>query len=95
MHRWVRKALHPFEEDDYARLLALLKDARARRALESGSRDEAVRLILRATLAQPAVAAMLIRRLMRGSERKLTGAPGSVTEAAFEPWPAVSEAGES
>ncbi|MCL6622946.1 MAG: NAD(P)/FAD-dependent oxidoreductase [Syntrophobacterales bacterium] len=66
LHLLIRKVLHGWSRQDYARLLKLLND-RARVSLGRYHRDEVAKLLFLVVLNQPALLLMALRSLLTGS----------------------------
>jgi flavin-dependent dehydrogenase len=62
-HRLLRSALDPFSQNDYVRLLDLLSEP-AVDSMARCSRDEALKFICRASVAQPRMVPLLLRGLL-------------------------------
>jgi hypothetical protein len=64
IHRWLRKLLHRFSQEDYARLLSLLNKP-AKEVLKRIPRDEAARMIWRLLVRQPQLLVFGLRALFK------------------------------
>lgn len=78
VHHLIHKALQPFGQSDYVRMLDLV-NAAAQRSLSVVSRDEAIRSVLQISVAQPRLLALLLQGLLQGSRprRELRGRAGA------------------
>ena len=63
IHRWIRKLLHRFSQEDYVRLLSLLNKP-AKEVLKRIPRDEAARMIWHLVLRQPRLMLFGLRALL-------------------------------
>jgi hypothetical protein len=71
-HRFVRRALDPFDEDDYRRLLGLLGSG-PRALLARHTRDDSRRLLWRLALREPRLALLAFRGLLAGDRYPSAG----------------------
>lgn len=63
-HRWIRRGLHHWTQDDYARVIHLLRSS-LMRELSTWNRDDAVALARRICIAEPRLLLMGLRTLAR------------------------------